>query len=406
MIKVLGHELEVIRQGFRFVYKGEIIHIVRRPGTKNYSAKIYVPVDKRYKAITTGTDDLTISVAKALELHGEIGAMQKYGHAIFSLSFDSVVKKWIEHMERRQKAKQETGHMMTVYKSALKNNILPFFAKYKMSAITRSLLEKYVQMRMGADPSSQLMTVEKNTMNLILKFARENGWYKAFDIPAIEIPKGIKQEQRRGVFLDEEIDKILEKAPEYIDESYPKTKYIKNVLEIAIHFMLATGCRTNDLIYLTWGDITFTAEDNPQKQHYVAILRGKPSKSRKSRKVMFENQIKVELDGWRKSSMNLHTKDTDLVFANKDGVFKNLDQEFSQLREAAGVPKMFQGEERTLYSLRHTFISRRLVEGVSVYDVAKQCGTSVKHIEKNYGHYLDEQLFEKIFGKKREDQIY
>jgi integrase len=41
---------------------------------------------------------------------------------------------------------------------------------------------------------------------------------------------------------------------------------------------------------------------------------------------------------------------------------------------------------RSSYCLRHTYATFRLMEGVDVYFLAKQMGTSVRMIEDHYGH--------------------
>jgi len=44
------------------------------------------------------------------------------------------------------------------------------------------------------------------------------------------------------------------------------------------------------------------------------------------------------------------------------------------------------GKRRSTYCFRHTYATFRLTEGVDVYFLAKQMGTSVMMIEKHYGH--------------------
>ena len=39
---------------------------------------------------------------------------------------------------------------------------------------------------------------------------------------------------------------------------------------------------------------------------------------------------------------------------------------------------------RAAYSLRHTYICMRLMEGADIYQIAKNCRTSVEMIEKFY----------------------
>ena len=53
------------------------------------------------------------------------------------------------------------------------------------------------------------------------------------------------------------------------------------------------------------------------------------------------------------------------------------------------VPDMLYGSSkipRSSYCLRHTYATFRLMEGVDVYFLAKQMGTSVRMIEDHYGH--------------------
>jgi integrase len=50
------------------------------------------------------------------------------------------------------------------------------------------------------------------------------------------------------------------------------------------------------------------------------------------------------------------------------------------------------GNPRTAYSLRHTYICLRLVEGADIYQIAKNCRTSVDMIEKYYAVHLKNTL--------------
>lgn len=50
------------------------------------------------------------------------------------------------------------------------------------------------------------------------------------------------------------------------------------------------------------------------------------------------------------------------------------------------------GNPRTAYSLRHTYICLRLMEGADIYQVAKNCRTSVEMIEKFYAAHIKNTL--------------
>ncbi len=51
-----------------------------------------------------------------------------------------------------------------------------------------------------------------------------------------------------------------------------------------------------------------------------------------------------------------------------------------------------EGNVRTAYSLRHTYICMRLMEGADIYQIAKNCRTSVEMIEKYYASHIKNTL--------------
>jgi integrase len=78
--------------------------------------------------------------------------------------------------------------------------------------------------------------------------------------------------------------------------------------------------------------------------------------------------------------------DTRLVFYGQRGAHVNLRnfrrREWHPALEAAGVPS------RRIYDLRSTFASQALAAGVSVFELARIMGTSVRMIERHYGTLL------------------
>ena len=50
------------------------------------------------------------------------------------------------------------------------------------------------------------------------------------------------------------------------------------------------------------------------------------------------------------------------------------------------------GKPRTAYSLRHTYICMRLMEGADIYQIAKNCRTSVEMIEQFYAAHIKNTL--------------
>ena len=62
---------------------------------------------------------------------------------------------------------------------------------------------------------------------------------------------------------------------------------------------------------------------------------------------------------------------------------------FNQILVELGLKFDREGRPRTLYSLRHTYICFRLMEGADIYMLAKNCRTSVEMIEKYYAAHVN-----------------
>jgi integrase len=61
---------------------------------------------------------------------------------------------------------------------------------------------------------------------------------------------------------------------------------------------------------------------------------------------------------------------------------------FNAILDEEGLRSDREGLPRTAYSLRHTYICLRLMEGADVYQIAKNCRTSVEMIEKYYASHI------------------
>lgn len=68
-------------------------------------------------------------------------------------------------------------------------------------------------------------------------------------------------------------------------------------------------------------------------------------------------------------------------------------KQFKYVLERTGLKQDEQGQERTLYSLRHTCIMNQLLSGKwPLMTLAKNCRTSVEMIERFYGSHLQAEM--------------
>ena len=89
------------------------------------------------------------------------------------------------------------------------------------------------------------------------------------------------------------------------------------------------------------------------------------------------------------------------VFRLADGsVTGNLNQSFSQfMRDSGMAVGGASDKERTLYSLRHTYATFALADGIGIHELARQMGTSVSMLEQHYSKITPELLAHKFAGR-------
>jgi integrase len=74
-----------------------------------------------------------------------------------------------------------------------------------------------------------------------------------------------------------------------------------------------------------------------------------------------------------------------LVFTTHEGHKpRSFESVFRNLMNGSGLRKDMAGKFRSLYSLRHTYATFALTEGIDIHTLARQMGTSIAMIERHY----------------------
>jgi integrase len=204
---------------------------------------------------------------------------------------------------------------------------------------------------------------------------------------------------RRDEFTLEEYRQLHTVARSWVKDAIrPSSTWYRTVAYNFILIMCNTGMRPSEAKNLRWRDIT-TGKDREGRELVILFVQGKG----KSRKLVapksvgdYFERIREATREYRRQAAEAEGKEApEVEFRPEDRVFttitgepaKSLYQAMiedllikAKLREgASGVP-------RSTYCFRHTYATFRLAEGVDVYFLAEQMGTSVKMIEEHYGH--------------------
>ncbi len=110
------------------------------------------------------------------------------------------------------------------------------------------------------------------------------------------------------------------------------------------------------------------------------------------------------LKHWREicNKHGIKTQPDDYVFVNEEGEQALFDNAiFTKMLKGKGWLKDIRGENRTLYSLRHTYATFKLLyTGIDVLTLAQYMGTSVRMIEAHYADDLKKRKAHIILHEK------
>jgi integrase len=82
----------------------------------------------------------------------------------------------------------------------------------------------------------------------------------------------------------------------------------------------------------------------------------------------------------------------------------NHKKQFNCILERENLKIDREGNRRTAYSLRHIYICLRLLEGADIYQIAKNCRTSVEMIERYYAAHIRTSLDAAAINVRRESK--
>ena len=364
----------------------------------------------------------------------ELCARDHYGELHAGKTFAEAAKKFEEEYEAitrgRRSPKWVQGH-----KDRIRLHLMPFFGDKTVGEITSGLAQEYRVHRMteperddpaedepkkGAGgkgraknkaepklwkpPARNTIHNEVVTLNMVLKTAQRHGWLEY--LPDLSDPyRRQSKVEHRPWFTPNEYKQLYEATRK--NAADPKRKHFKwhaEQLHDFVLFMANTGLRPDEVKQLEFRDVTIVTDDYSSEKILEIEVRGKRGvgycKSMPGAVRPFERlrdrARPIDTDSNTESAKTRPTKPTDRLFPNE---FKKM---FNRLLEDNNLKFDRNGKARTAYSLRHSYICFRLLEGADIYQVAKNCRTSVEMIEKHYAAHLKDMIDTSLVNVRRE----
>lgn len=221
-------------------------------------------------------------------------------------------------------------------------------------------------------------------------------WMVPAQVPDLSAVSGAPG-ARRDYFTPKEVTKITNGFDSWIEDSRTeRSKTIRQLLFYYFQVAVFTGMRPGtEMDNLRWSDIQI--HDKDEVPHLlITVRKGKTTLHTGTRTVVAYAGVMDMILDMHVSSLDDDVPDNydPLVFRLPNGeTTDQLGRNFTALLKRLKLEKG-PGGKRTLYSLRHTYITMKLLEGISPTVIAHQCGTSPEMIRLHYSH-LTAQMFKK-----------
>lgn len=371
---------EELKPGLIIFRRGDVGH-------KNWYCRIKLPKADRYKTVSLKTSDLHEARSRAFDVDADVRFRIKHEVPIFNKPFSEVAKEYTESQKSRAKMGEITHERVKKIQSVINAQLNPYVGTTQISLIGQDRWANYPAWRRehgkGAireQVSDSTIKFEMSIFGAIMGYALKKRY-----IPASQKFEGRLnfKTMRRDAFSLEEYRALHTRGRAWVKaaDKKPASQWYRNVTYNFVLIMCNTGMRPPEARNLRWRDISI-GKDKDGRELVILSVRGKD----KARQLVAPPSVGEYLERIR--SISKATEPNNPVFTTYEGepansLYKALIRDLlteTKLREGpSGIP-------RSTYSFRHTYATFRLSEGVDVYFLAQQMGTSVKMIEDHYGH--------------------
>ena len=206
-----------------------------------------------------------------------------------------------------------------------------------------------------------------------------------------EVPKFNKPSVKnnpRPVFDETYYKKLTRYARYWLDQSnHTSILRDRTMLWSYVLILSNTGIRVGEARDLEWRDIRPFKMEGSDETNFAFRVKGKTGLREVVSRTSEVQTYLGRIVGLRTKELGTKPSQDSLVFCHPDGnPVGSFKKSFTSLLKYCDVEFDREGNKRTIYSLRHTYTTFRLYEGVDHYALAKNMGTSVEMIEKFYGH--------------------
>jgi integrase len=390
----------------QYTILGGKVYVYRRDNSRFWQCSSFLA--GRNRRVSTKEESLSRAKDFAedwyLELRGKHRRGDLKNEKTFRVAADQFMREFEIITEGQRSPQYVDNHMRR-----LQVHLVPFFGEMGLSEITPGVVQEYRIHRLeksmterGKPPAHNTMHQEIVALRQTLKTALRHDWLT--HLPDLSQPyRSNSKVSHRAWFSPEEYKRLYEatrsraRAPKRARYTWESEQLHDYVL-----FMANTGLRPDEANRLQFRDVEIVEDEGTNETILEIEVRGKRGvgycKSMSGAVRPFERlqgrprpryayvEVGPDADAGGLPEDGRISQPTDPVFP------KSHRQLFNTILDEEGLKKDRDGQARTAYSLRHTYICLRLMEGADIYQVAKNCRTSVEMIEKYYASHIKNSL--------------
>ena len=396
-----------LRDDTHLILDGEV-RVYRRERSKRW--QVAFVIDGHTIRISTGKRDLAEAKEYARDTFLEYKFRHKNDLPVVTKKFSDVAKLTIVDM-RKQLDAGLGRKVFADYIVCIERYLIPFFGAQFVTSIDYQKIQDFYEWRrakMGREPKASTLNTHNSAMNRVFEEAVARGFIAHKSVPLM-VNRGEKSE-RRPDFTREEYATLIRKMPSWITQGKAgKPTDMRHLMRDYVLIMANTGMRHGtEALNLKWKHVSlFEEKDLQYLEMSVTGKTGRRDIICRSGTINYLKRIHERSDDIKHIPFeDLLKQRVDLpVFRLPDGtVSKNIHQTFRKFLTDTGLiicPRT--NQNRTLYSLRHTYATFALLnDGMDIHALAIQMGTSIGMIERHYSHLTPRLKKDMLTGKRYE----
>ncbi len=412
---------------------GGKLHVYRRENSTNWQCSAYI-AGKNWR-VSTKEDSLSHAKDFAEDWYLGLRGKARNGELKVGKTFEVAAEQFIKEFTVITYGERSPRYV-ELQEDRIRGHLMKFFGNKVVTEITPGLVQEYRLHRMTKSkkieerekkeaeeakeklangevvklrkpwtpPARSTLHQEIIALRHVLRTAERHGWLPF--LPDISAPyKASGKISHRAWFSPKEYQALYEATGKRAaNPPHKKWRWQCEQMHDFVLFMVNTGLRPDEARNLEFRDVEIVDGPTNNRKILEISVRGK-------RGVGYCKSMNGAVEPFRRLQRRMRPPMILAAEAERAGaapsqippggrlpeptdrLFPNDHRELlNQILGELNLKTDREGQVRTAYSLRHTYICLRLMEGADIYQIAKNCRTSVEMIEKFYASHIKDMI--------------